>query len=115
MLCKGFDGGFGGVVGGIPWRVRDALFGARNHYRCGMLLGAETGEEGRYAVYDAEEVGVHDLCGILLILKEGEEQFMNGVVYFVEVLNILPSTLEPNACIQHQEIHLPEIHLHFGS
>ena len=26
-----------------------------------MRLGAEGGEEGGYAVYDAEEVGVHDL------------------------------------------------------
>ena len=27
-----------------------------------MGLRAQGGEEGRYAVYDAEEVRVHDLC-----------------------------------------------------
>ena len=62
MLGKGFYGRFGGVVGGVGRGVRDALFGACDDDGGGLGLGAEGGEEGGYAVDDAEEVGVHDLC-----------------------------------------------------
>lgn len=62
MLSEGFYSGFGGVVGGVGGGVCDALFGACDDDGGGVgLLGAQGGEEGGYAVYDAEEVGVHYL------------------------------------------------------
>ena len=61
VLGEGFDGGFCGVVGGVSWRVGDALFAARDDDGGWGCLGAEAGEEGAYPVYDAEEVGVYDL------------------------------------------------------
>lgn len=33
----------------------------------------------------------------------------------MEVFNILPPTLKTDACIQHQEIDLPEIHFYFNT
>ena len=38
-----------------------------------------------------------------------------GGGYFVEVFDILPSAFKTDACVQHQEIDLAEIHFYFDA
>ena len=39
---------------------------------------------------------------------------LSGLPYLLEILDVLPSALEPNACIQHQEIHPAKLRLDFA-
>jgi hypothetical protein len=68
VLCEGFDGGFGRVVGCVPRRVRDALLAAcyddgRGGRVAGSGTGLERGDVGVQAVYHAVEVCLEDLSG----------------------------------------------------
>lgn len=61
MLCQRLHGGFGGVVGRVARRIRDALFAACYHNRGGLVLGTDDWNEGVEAIDYAEEVYGHDL------------------------------------------------------
>ncbi len=101
MLGEGFYSGFGGVVGRVGGGVRDSLFGACDDDGGGVGLGAEGGEEGGYAVDDAEEVGVHDLYTeeLISIDRLVDWNVLGGKGHFVEVFNILPPAFETDACV----------------
>ena len=76
MLCYGFDGGFGGVVGWVSGRIRDTLFRSRDDdgFRI-TAVGLEMREESVDAVDHAEEIHVHDLVEVLVVCPVAFEAY----------------------------------------
>lgn len=88
MLGEGFYGGFGGIVGGVPWRISYALFGARKNDAAGVRGGTVGGyerEERVEAVNHTKKIDIHDL---------------------VEITGVWPGTSETDSGVQGEEVDL---------